>query len=160
MSFTIFTLSEDNIAMKYSDTTEFTVFCLPVREYAFICYDVFPMWEYHIITHHQDFTNITLGGNYQNHIESPSLPVLILWADGNKIITRIVLKIIMGVITNPSETKTVSLCYVIWFICHYYGLLSKKNWRGSPSWASYQISKIAGCVCAGNAGNVLSATAS
>ena len=40
--------------------------------------------------------------------------------------------------------------------------LSGTTWRSqksfSPSWASYQIRKIAGCACAGNAGNVFPAT--
>ena len=45
----------------------------------------------------------------------------------------------------PSELWKGSHCWILIFVF-------KK--ASSPSWASYQIRKIAGCACVGNAGNV------
>ena len=39
-----------------------------------------------------------------------------------------------------------------WSMCKCYGNCLRSRWR--DTWASYQICKIAGCACAGNAGNV------
>ena len=50
------------------------------------------------------------------------------------------------VILQSRATEGVSYCWHCWD--RYSGTLS------SLSWASYQIRKIAGCACAGNAGNV------
>ena len=51
--------------------------------------------------------------------------------------------------------KSVLLIYIFYISIYPYAtfisFLNKMHWR---SWASYQIRKIAGCACAGNAGNV------
>ena len=63
-------------------------------------------------------------------------------------------------VTNEFHTqRPVTRCFDVFFDLRLDKQLSKQSWGWcfeTPScpWASYQIRKIAGCACAGNAGNV------